>query len=142
MAKETHLQMIQGVISRMAQNSFAMKGWAVTLVSLAFALAAKDTNTKVGLVAYIAACMFWFLDAYYLQQERLFRLIYEYVCTLADNAIDYSMKPTAAIEHATKDQKERLAYLCNLFSRTESGFYVPLLLVVTLGNWVVGAIHF
>ena len=37
--KINHLQMIQGVISRMASNSFALKGWAVTLVAGIFALA-------------------------------------------------------------------------------------------------------
>jgi len=31
--KIKHLEMIQGVINRMASNSFALKGWAVTLVS-------------------------------------------------------------------------------------------------------------
>ena len=31
--KMKHLEMIQGVISRMANNSFMLKGWAVTLVA-------------------------------------------------------------------------------------------------------------
>lgn len=31
--KVSHLEMIQGVINRMAGNSFALKGWAVTLVA-------------------------------------------------------------------------------------------------------------
>lgn len=36
--KLTHLEMIQAVITRMAGNSFARKGWAVTLVAGLFAL--------------------------------------------------------------------------------------------------------
>jgi len=30
--RKDHLQMIQGIIDRMAQNSFQLKGWTVTLV--------------------------------------------------------------------------------------------------------------
>lgn len=39
-----HLEMIQSVIMRMAQNSFTLKGWAATLVASAFALASKEAN--------------------------------------------------------------------------------------------------
>ena len=43
--KLKHLELIQGIINRMASNSFALKGWAVTLVAGIFALASKDTDT-------------------------------------------------------------------------------------------------
>ncbi len=39
-AKLKHLEMIQGVVNRMASNSFQLKGWSVVLVSALFALAA------------------------------------------------------------------------------------------------------
>ena len=42
--KMQHLQMIQDVITRMANNSFMLKGWAVTLIAGIFALASKDTS--------------------------------------------------------------------------------------------------
>ena len=42
--KLKHLEMVQGVINRMASNSFMLKGWAVTLVAGIFALAGKDTD--------------------------------------------------------------------------------------------------
>ena len=64
--KMKHLEMIQGVISRMANNSFMLKGWAVTLVAGIFVLAGKDTDKLYFLVAYIPAIVFWVLDAYYL----------------------------------------------------------------------------
>jgi len=37
-AKIKHLELIQTVISRMARNSFILKGWGVTLISAIFAL--------------------------------------------------------------------------------------------------------
>ena len=72
-----HLELIQGVINRLAGNSFAMKGWAVILVSAVFALAAKHGAPWYLLVALLPASAFWGLDGYYLRQERLFRKLYD-----------------------------------------------------------------
>ena len=40
--KVEHLELIQKVINRMANNSFLLEGWAVTLVAGIFALSSKD----------------------------------------------------------------------------------------------------
>jgi len=74
-----HLEMIQGVIGRMGQNSFLLKGWSVTLVTALIALAAKDSNQTYAWIAIAPAAVFWGLDAYYLRQERLFRALYGWV---------------------------------------------------------------
>lgn len=74
--KLKHLEMIQGIINRMASNSFALKGWAVTLVAGIFALASKETDKIYFLIAYAPIAFFWFLDSFYLLQERLFRSLY------------------------------------------------------------------
>lgn len=72
-----HLEMIQSVISRLAQNSFNIKGWSITLVSVVFAfLEAQQGAKHLILVTLIPAIAFWVLDAYYLQQERLYRKLY------------------------------------------------------------------
>jgi len=34
--KLKHLEMLQGVINRMANNSFLLKGWSVVLISALF----------------------------------------------------------------------------------------------------------
>lgn len=54
--KVNHLEMIQGVISRMASNSFALKGWAVTLVAGIFALSSKDAD-KLYFLVYRCTCL-------------------------------------------------------------------------------------
>ena len=72
-----HLEAVQGVINRMAQNSFALKGWSVTLVSALFALAAANSNPAFALLAYVPASIFWILDGYFLHQEKLFRKLYD-----------------------------------------------------------------
>jgi hypothetical protein len=76
-----HLELIQGTISRMANNSFLLKGWTITLVAALFALSAKDTNIVYSILALFPALSFWGLDAYYLRQERLYRRLFEEVCT-------------------------------------------------------------
>ena len=122
--KIRHLEMIQGVINRMASNSFMLKGWAVTLVAGIFALAGKDTDKMYFLVAYIPIIIFWGLDSYYLLQERLYRALYKKVCLMDEKDIDFSM--AASIEEFGCDKNS----LGNcIFSPTELGFYFPLALV-------------
>ena len=76
-ARIKHLELIQSIITRMNSNSFQIKGWAITIVSALLALyAGKDENTTFILVAIAPTLLFWFLDAYYLQQERKFRGLY------------------------------------------------------------------
>ena len=86
-----HLQMIQAVITRMAGNSFRVKGWTIILVAALFALAAVDANRFFLYVAYLPAVMFWALDAYFLRQERLFRRLYDQVREAGDENVDFSM---------------------------------------------------
>ena len=79
MTREKHLELIQGVINRMAANSFHLKGWSVVLVSALFALAGKDKHVYFVFLAYFPAITFWVLDGYFLRQERLFRKLYDAV---------------------------------------------------------------
>jgi len=74
-----HLELIQGIISRMAQVSFIIKGWTVTLVAGLLAFAVNSGSWYYGLLALLPTFVFWGLDAFYLRQERLFRYLYEKV---------------------------------------------------------------
>lgn len=122
--KLNHLEMIQSVINRMASNSFALKGWAVTLVAGIFALAGKDTDKMYFLVAYIPIIVFWGLDSYYLLQERLYRALYDKVRLLSDDKIDFSMKASP------KEFTGSTCTFCScVFLKTELWFYLPLALV-------------
>lgn len=122
--KHTHLEFIQGIINRMAGNSFMLKGWAVTLVSGIFVLAGKDTDKRYFLVAYIPIIVFWGLDTYYLLQERLYRSLYDKVRQTEEDKIDFSLK-------ATKKEfsSEKNNYFRCLFSLTELWFYFPLAII-------------
>ena len=91
MSKEKHLELIQGVINRMASNSFQLKGWSVVLVSALFALAAGQTKEYFVYLAYFPALAFWVLDGYFLRQERMYRKLYDAVREKSDEEIDFSM---------------------------------------------------
>lgn len=124
--KIKHLEMIQGVITRMANNSFKLKGWTITLVVATFAFIGKDiVDRKFILVLYLPIIAFWALDSYYLQQERLFRSLYEYVRKLDENDIDFSMKTNHKIFDDSNNK-----YCSSVKSKTEIGFYLPVIIVV------------
>ena len=63
----------QGIINRMAQNSFTIKGWAVTVITALLAFGNKDTERYFAVLAFYPTLAFWGLDAYFLMKERQFR---------------------------------------------------------------------
>jgi hypothetical protein len=123
-----HLEFIQSAITRMAGNSFLIRGWSVTLVSALFALAAKETNRQFAVVSYFPCVMFWCLDAYYLSQERKFRSLYD--ATRTAPATDFSMD-TRPTQHSSDE------WACAFFSRTMLIFHGAIIAVISLVMWKV-----
>lgn len=74
MLKEFDL--IQEVIKRQANNSFQIKGWTVTLIVVALIFRSSDFQL---FGAFIPLLGFWGLDAYFLRQEKQYRLLYDWV---------------------------------------------------------------
>jgi hypothetical protein len=89
--KVAHLEMIQGVVNRLASNSFQVKSWSVVLVSALFALGARDAQPALVYIAFLPALVFWPLDGYFLWQERLFRRLYDRARMVSDGAVDFAM---------------------------------------------------
>lgn len=64
----------------MAQNSFMVKGWLITLVTVILALLPENVNVRgVCVIVLLATFCFWYLDAFFLRLERLYRWKYEWV---------------------------------------------------------------
>ena len=76
-----HLEAIQGVINRMASNSFALKAIAGTITAavIAYAGATAAPAAKLVLAGVLPVAVFWAMDARYLRLERLFRKLYDAV---------------------------------------------------------------
>jgi hypothetical protein len=69
-------KLIQEVINRMGNNSFLVKGWAITLVVATF-LFKMPLNYQF--IAFLPWLLFWYLDAYFLRIEKLYRHSYDWV---------------------------------------------------------------
>ncbi len=79
--RKDHLQMIQGIIDRMAQNSFQLKGWTVTLAAALEVFLKGEARPAWLFVPSLPVIAFWLLDAWYLRRERLFRRLFDHVRT-------------------------------------------------------------
>lgn len=75
-AVQSHLQIIQSVIERMASNSANCKTWAITLVSAILVIVADKGKPQYALLAIIPTVLFLALDMYYLALEKMFRQAY------------------------------------------------------------------
>jgi hypothetical protein len=87
------IDLIQGVITRMANNSFLLKGWLISLVAVILALS-KDTIVATDLTYFnfticLPVIVFWYLDAFFLHKERCYRKLYEWVIENRKNTDDY-----------------------------------------------------
>lgn len=85
--KIKHLEFIQSVINRLANNSFLIKGWSITVFLAVLGFFLNQRQPLVLLIITFVILIFWFLDAFYLRQERLFRKLYSNV------AKNHSIKP-------------------------------------------------
>ena len=83
--KRQHLEFIKNVITRMNTNSFKIKGMVITIVSALIAIYATTTNTAFIFLGIAPTLLFWFLDSYYLQQERKFKGVYNNVAGLKND---------------------------------------------------------
>ncbi|WP_431972348.1 hypothetical protein [Nocardia sp. bgisy134] len=73
-----HLEILQTIIARLSQQSFTVRGWSVTLVSVIFALLTAQAQYRSELIlpALAPAWIFWGLDGYYLSLERRYRRLF------------------------------------------------------------------
>jgi len=129
-AKLKHLVLIQGVIDRMASNSFRLKGWSVVLVSAILVLTAREGSGEAALIGLVPALVFWGLDAYFLRQERLYRALYDHVRVLDPHEIDFSMQTDTFTGR-------RLTWHSSFFSRTLFSFYLAVLVAVVLASTLI-----
>lgn len=116
-----HLKMIESIIERMARNSFQLKGWAMTLVTLVGALSANDADKRFIILAFIPIVVFWLLDSFYLQQERKYEALYRE--TTAKDEKDTSFNLNTRLVKYTNDEANRICFFRCIFSFCEVLFY-------------------
>lgn len=132
------LEQIQNVIDRQASNSFKIKGWAVTLIVVVLLFRSKDIHLAV---AYIPLVGFWYLDGYYLRQERKFRALYDWVRRNRQDTDDHLFDmDTSRVDDDVKSVPELMGRKSVLV------FYGTITLLLTIYSGIVlangtGAIH-
>jgi len=88
-AVHTHLNMLQGVISRMGSNSAVCKTLCATLVSTIGAVAYAAKSPEGMWIAIIPILLFCYLDTMYLSLEMGFRKGYnDFVKRLHEGKVD------------------------------------------------------
>jgi hypothetical protein len=128
-----HLELIQNVITRMANNSFLLKGWSVTILSAILAIAAsKDGLHQIVWIGFLPAVMFWLLDGYFLRQERLYRKLWDRIRTGDQEApTDFTMD-TSAVDAAVYSLiRTCLTKTLYLF---HGALVIVIILIVVLGH--------
>jgi hypothetical protein len=130
--KIKHLEFIQNIITRMNTNSFQIKGMAITIVSALLAIYATTTNIAYVFLGIIPTILFWFLDSYYLQQERKFRGVYNNIVGLKN---DIEIKP---FEMPIQKFKGKQYCFCKVFfSKTLAWLYGIVVLFLLLGGLIL-----
>ena len=132
--KIKHLEMIRSTIERMGTNSFLIKGWSITLVSALLVLAVQNNSQLTALWTLFPVMIFWFLDGFYLWQERLLRSLYDRVRALDENKIDFSMD-TSKVENVKIRGREN-NWINAIMSKTlvpfHGGMIIAIIVAVTM----------
>ena len=116
----------QGIIQRMGGNSSSLKAWFLGIFTALFAYFARtETKSIMDLLWLLPMYTFIGLDAYYLRQERIFRMIYsDFAAAINDG--DMNRKPF--MMQPAEDQKKEFTLMNCIFSISVGGFYFPLLI--------------
>ena len=121
--KQKHLEFIQGVIDRMARNSFFIRSWVVTLlvgILVVSATSGSDVNFRIFLLAaaILVMCVLWFMDAYFIAQERRYKKFYDEVRKKREWEVDFVM-----------DSKRKLSFLKAAFTPISAVFHLSIILI-------------
>ena len=110
------IDLIQGCINRMAQNSFVVKGWLITVVTVVLALLPNKININfLCVVIILATIVFWCLDAFFLRTERLYRWKYEWVIKnrISSDESEYDLNPDNAQMWMPTMKKKKIEKIIN-----------------------------
>jgi len=86
------IDLVQDIVKRMAQNSFQVKAWLIGILSAIIAFekdgifatangADKQLAIWLNLFLLVPVLCFWYLDAFFLSTEKLYRELYKWIIT-------------------------------------------------------------
>ena len=102
------IDLIQSCISRIAQNSFMIKGWFVSIYAVILALLPERVNILLLCVSLVLVnLIFWYLDAFFLRTEKIYRKIYAWVLETRlhnNRELMYQLNPEKFNEKIDKEE--------------------------------------
>lgn len=125
--KMGHLNMIQGVITRMSSVSASAKTFTVTILAGLAAISTQADKMSLGVVASLATFVFLCTDVYYLMLEIRFRSYYDHVATRpldqADRLAINQMKKPGDFKRAIGSRPTILFYCVVLLAANSFALY-------------------
>lgn len=125
--KKLALGFIQDIISRLSQKSFLVKGWSLSIIAvLGIMLDKNKFYESLALIICISIIVFWFLNAFYLHTERLYRILYSQKISLNDDDKTMLSLDLSKLKKDTSIKKKGI--INAFFSRTVWTFHLTTLL--------------
>jgi len=126
------VEIVQDIISRMGTNSFLIKGWTATLVVASLIVQGVSYHHYV---AFLPLLVFWYLDAYFLRTERLYRKLYDWLIINRQKSDEFLLDMNnKSLEK--RFGKEVSCTLQVMFSKTLVPFYGVLLFIIIVSVYV------
>ena len=130
--KIKHLELVEAIIERMARNSFQLKGWTITLISLISVFATTNISNGWRVVVFgillIPTISFWCLDAFYLSLERKYRIFYT---KILENKIPLLCLDLKKMEYS-QDESEEIKISSCVKAECNIWFYSSLVAVIII----------
>jgi len=135
------LDLIQEVIRRMASNSFEVKKWLIGILTAIVFFKHEELlggNGQLLWLLFVPVLCFWYLDAFFLRSEKVYREMYRWVVQNRTATSDYLYDlNTMRRSHAGVEVNftERAGSIWKaIFSSTLVPFYlVPIVFIAAFG---------
>jgi histidine triad (HIT) family protein len=127
------LEMVQAIVTRLANYGATLKNYCITLVTAVCGFAITLQRPAVALLSLLPILIFALLDAQFLRVERRFRGLFDRV-----RQQEWGTLPTFDLSNKSAPH---VGYLPALRSWSILLFYVPLLVAVVVGVLIARPIY-
>lgn len=115
-----HMEFVQGVIARLAGNSFLIKSWTIPVSVAILGYAIVHSDWRVAALGLLTPLAFWYFDSYFLHSETRWRALFRDV---ASGKIQNFLMPY---------DKYKISRARILFSSTLRWFYGPIVVLALI----------
>lgn len=133
------IDLIQSCINRMAHNSFIIKGWAISLITIILTLLPENFDVNLTcIIGLLVTICFWYLDGFFLKTEKLYRWKYEWVIVkrLETDQWSYDLNPYNSNMWLPQknglEKKEPNIFKDAIFTKTLVPIYLSIIFVILI----------